>query len=416
MLQINNRYKVKTIVLALFLGVLILFPFVTVVAASQSESFARVDQQYVSTVPVFVPDAPERHTVPVTPKLPSNNFFFERPLSKSTDIAPSENRIELQTTREAAKDIDAQRAVDIYLSNMYLENILSYEQKELARQAIFESLKKGELQLSTVLGGTVVRVKLSPEDFSAEARFVRAFADYVGSQQLSFSASGQSLAEVSELTASSGTVSFDSFDVRFFAGELVTSPASPAASETFSSTGTRKSPVVPVFGRLMISSPPTTYVPTTIGWANELGSSIATAAQGIVEKAKQSFDREEVAFTVGASKILIDPEKTQNLQQDRGRDSYRVVDRVVLDHKLAATDTLMRPSATLHPFLRWFFCKKYVTQERLEHYEKVRQKMINIYLRAKAGKGLIRYKGRVGSAYLPFLDEGGGSYELVKAL
>jgi len=96
------------------------------------------------------------------------------------------------------------------------------------------------------------------------------------------------------------------------------------------------------------------------------------------------------------------------------QDQYKVLLDVTLDSQIAAMHLLMNPPERLHPFTRWYFYKKYMTGERLQQYEKAREKVLTIYQLAKEGKGLIRYKGRVGPAYLPFMGEKGGSYELVQ--
>jgi hypothetical protein len=91
-----------------------------------------------------------------------------------------------------------------------------------------------------------------------------------------------------------------------------------------------------------------------------------------------------------------------------------VLASVSLDEKLAAMHVLMNPSRQLHPFLRWYLNKRYMTEERVKAYEEAQARVITIYRMAKEGKGLIRYKGKIGPAYLPFMNEKGGSYELVR--
>ncbi|HOE68733.1 MAG TPA: hypothetical protein PLH16_03655 [Candidatus Omnitrophota bacterium] len=95
-------------------------------------------------------------------------------------------------------------------------------------------------------------------------------------------------------------------------------------------------------------------------------------------------------------------------------DSCTVLASVSLDEKLAAMHVLMNPSRQLHPFLRWYLNKRYMTEERVKAYEEAQARVITIYRMAKEGKGLIRYKGKIGPAYLPFMNEKGGSYELVR--
>ena len=95
--------------------------------------------------------------------------------------------------------------------------------------------------------------------------------------------------------------------------------------------------------------------------------------------------------------------------------SFRVIDSVVLSRENARTSALLDPSHQLHPFIRWLLYGRHLTQVRAEGYLAEQAKVKEIYLRAKAGEGLIRYKGKVMERFLPLPgDENGGAFELVR--
>lgn len=96
---------------------------------------------------------------------------------------------------------------------------------------------------------------------------------------------------------------------------------------------------------------------------------------------------------------------------------YAVVESLVLTSQDAKTHASLNPSRNLHPFLGWLFYKPNLTPERVARYLKARAKIKEIFLRAKAGEGLIRYKGTVMETFLPLPgDESGGTFELVRRM
>lgn len=94
-----------------------------------------------------------------------------------------------------------------------------------------------------------------------------------------------------------------------------------------------------------------------------------------------------------------------------------VVDSVVVDKFLAGVHLLMHPPARLHPYLRMLLYRLFVTDEMLRRYWAKRRKIEEIYNKAQAGKGKVRYKGQVWEYPIrPTLDDMGGDYALVVEL
>ena len=99
------------------------------------------------------------------------------------------------------------------------------------------------------------------------------------------------------------------------------------------------------------------------------------------------------------------------------KEHYQVLGSVVLNRETAKTYELLNPPQKLHPFLRWLLYGRHLTQVRAEQYLAARDKVQEICLRAKAGEGLIRYKGKVMGMFLPLPgDETGGAFELVRRM
>ena len=90
---------------------------------------------------------------------------------------------------------------------------------------------------------------------------------------------------------------------------------------------------------------------------------------------------------------------------------------VVINPEMAKIYQLLNPPQKLHPFLRWLFYGRHLTQMRAERYLAARAKVKEICMRAKAGEGLIRYKGKIMGMFLPLPgDEAGGAFELVRRI
>ena len=51
-----------------------------------------------------------------------------------------------------------------------------------------------------------------------------------------------------------------------------------------------------------------------------------------------------------------------------------------------------------------------------DNYIATREKVMDIYRKAKEGDGNIRYRGKVYGAFLPFAEEASGNYELLKSV
>jgi len=97
--------------------------------------------------------------------------------------------------------------------------------------------------------------------------------------------------------------------------------------------------------------------------------------------------------------------------------NYQVLGSVVPNPEMAKVYALLNPPQKLHPFIRWLFYGRHLTQVRAERYLAARAKVKEICMRAKAGEGLIRYKGKIMEMFLPLPgDEGGGTFELVRRM
>lgn len=100
----------------------------------------------------------------------------------------------------------------------------------------------------------------------------------------------------------------------------------------------------------------------------------------------------------------------------RGEENlFQVIDSVVLSRENVRTRALLDPPHKLHPFMRWLFYGCHLTPDRVDGYLAEHAKVQEICMRAKAGEGLIRYKGMVMNMFLPLPgDESGGAFELVR--
>lgn len=92
---------------------------------------------------------------------------------------------------------------------------------------------------------------------------------------------------------------------------------------------------------------------------------------------------------------------------------YMVIDGVDVSKELAAVYYLMHPPQQLHPYLRYLLYTRLVDPQVMRWYLAITEKMNAIYKQAKAGKGKIRYKGKIISAFRPMPYDMGGAYELV---
>ena len=94
-------------------------------------------------------------------------------------------------------------------------------------------------------------------------------------------------------------------------------------------------------------------------------------------------------------------------------EDVQTIDFVILDQRLAIAHALLHPPKDLHPFLRLLFYRRFMTPELLSYYEQTRQKIKEIYEKAKSGLGKIRYNDQIYDLYLPLPGEM-GRYELVE--
>ena len=119
--------------------------------------------------------------------------------------------------------------------------------------------------------------------------------------------------------------------------------------------------------------------------------------------------RQDRAITRGESPVL-SGKAGQSLQKD-----YQVLGAVVLNREMAKTYELLNPPQKLQPFIRWLLYERHLTKIRAEQYLAARAKVQAIFMRAKAGEGLIRYKGKIMETFLPLPgDENGGTFELIR--
>lgn len=93
---------------------------------------------------------------------------------------------------------------------------------------------------------------------------------------------------------------------------------------------------------------------------------------------------------------------------------YRVTDSIYIGKDFIQTQKMLHPPAHLHPYLKWLLYTRNLTPRMMENYLATREAILDIYGRAKAGQGDIRYRGKVYGAFLPFAETAAGNYELVK--
>ena len=286
----------------------------------------------------------------------------------------------LKVAADPARPLTSQEFIQIQSTDLYLSGIMTYEQTEAARQILLKALGSKTLSINLTSKGTPASTDLSKDDRSDRANFIRAFVDYINA-----------LAQPEQGVAN----------------------ASEQKSGSSASTEIMGGRLLPALQKLMAQPGLTTVTTSPSNLANLLGGMAVTALRDLGDKTEENFKGQDLERALAVKEDLRSGQAPAGLSPENGRDSRKILNSVSIDNELAAMDALMNPSKSLHPFLRWYLYKKYVSEERLERYEKARQKILDIYLQAKAGKGLIRYKERTGSAYLPFLDERGGSYELV---
>jgi len=143
-----------------------------------------------------------------------------------------------------------------------------------------------------------------------------------------------------------------------------------------------------------------------------IASSVQTAHQNLEDGSLPEARRfSEVESTLVQKRNLVlsgEPDRENG-------SSFRVVDAVILSRENARASALLDPSHQLHPFIRWLLYGRHLTQVRAEGYLAEQSKVKEIYLRAKAGEGLIRYKGKIMESFLPLPgDENGGTFELIR--
>ncbi|HNV85656.1 MAG TPA: hypothetical protein PKL97_01660 [Candidatus Omnitrophota bacterium] len=126
---------------------------------------------------------------------------------------------------------------------------------------------------------------------------------------------------------------------------------------------------------------------------------------------KKSFDK-ELAERIKLLQHLQNQEAPA-VADAKLRDGYITVDSVEVGKELATVYYLLHPPSQLHPYLRYLLYTRHVSPEVMRWYLLTMEKINAIYRQAKAGKGKIRYKGRIVDAYLPLPSEMGGEYELV---
>jgi len=97
----------------------------------------------------------------------------------------------------------------------------------------------------------------------------------------------------------------------------------------------------------------------------------------------------------------------------RKGDQYLVVDSVEVSKELAAVYYLLHPPQQLHPYLRYLLYTRLVDPQVLRWYLAMTEKINAICKQAKAGKGKIRYRGKIVGTFRPMPYDMGGAYELV---
>lgn len=153
-------------------------------------------------------------------------------------------------------------------------------------------------------------------------------------------------------------------------------------------------------------------------FANYIVASIRTTREHMAEDASlpeaEVFSAEESPVTVREERVVLSRELNRPIPTQK---NYQVLSSVVLSREIAKTHELLNPPQKLHPFLRWLLYGRHLTQVRAERYLAARAKVQAIFLRAKAGEGLIRYKGEIMGVFLPLPgDENGGAFELVRRI
>jgi len=126
---------------------------------------------------------------------------------------------------------------------------------------------------------------------------------------------------------------------------------------------------------------------------------------------KDSFDK-DLAEKIKLLKNL-QAQESLEFPVAKKQDGYITVDSVEIGKELATVYYLMHPPTQLHPYLRYLLYTRHVSPEVMRWYLTTLEKVNAIYRQAKAGKGKIRYKGRIVDAYLPLPSEMGGEYELI---
>ncbi len=137
-----------------------------------------------------------------------------------------------------------------------------------------------------------------------------------------------------------------------------------------------------------------------------------TYIKGTVSLAKENIDQKNILVPV-LKNVTQDSGKVPLTEGPQSEDGISVLDSIYLGKEMANTHILMNPPKGLHPYMRWLLYERRKTPEMIKKYVAIKQKINQIYLEAKAGKGKIRYNGKIYDLYLPLPDEMGGTYELV---
>jgi len=111
----------------------------------------------------------------------------------------------------------------------------------------------------------------------------------------------------------------------------------------------------------------------------------------------------------GARKMTVAEMYTKGQSQ-----KFQVIDSIYIGKDFIRAQKMLHPPANLHPYLKWLLYTRNLTPRMMETYLATRKAILDIYGRAKAGQGDIRYRGKVYGAFLPFAETAVGNYELVK--
>lgn len=126
----------------------------------------------------------------------------------------------------------------------------------------------------------------------------------------------------------------------------------------------------------------------------------------------KSFSAGEFSSATATERPFLSAALSQPLQKN-----YQVLSSVVMNSENARTFELLNPPQKLHPFIRWLCYGRHLTSNRAERYLAARAKVKSIFLRAKAGEGLIRYNGKIMEGFMPLPgDETGATFELVRRM